>query len=55
MQASKNQDELIRTFKALLKEERFGSQSEIVNALQAEGFANINQSKVSRMLSKFGA
>ena len=55
MQASKNQDELIRTFRALLKEERFGSQSEIVNALQAEGFANINQSKVSRMLSKFGA
>lgn len=51
----KNQDDLVKTFKALLKEERFGSQSEIVNALQAEGFSNINQSKVSRMLSKFGA
>ncbi|MCL1145098.1 transcriptional regulator ArgR [Shewanella sp. 10N.261.52.F9] len=55
MQASKNQDDLVRTFKSILKEERFGSQSEIVIALQAEGFSNINQSKVSRMLSKFGA
>lgn len=55
MAGSKNQDELIKAFKALLKEERFGSQGEIVNALQAEGFSNINQSKVSRMLSKFGA
>ncbi|MBB1437379.1 transcriptional regulator ArgR [Shewanella sp. SG41-4] len=55
MPATRNQDELVRTFKAILKEERFGSQSEIVIALQAEGFGNINQSKVSRMLSKFGA
>lgn len=55
MVASKNQDELIKVFKSLLKEERFGSQSEIVSALQAEGFTNTNQSKVSRMLSKFGA
>ncbi len=51
----KNQDELVKTFKLILKEERFGSQSEIVIALQAEGYENINQSKVSRMLSKFGA
>ena len=51
----KNQDELIKVFKSLLKEERFGSQSEIVSALQVEGFSNTNQSKVSRMLSKFGA
>ncbi|MBB1316060.1 transcriptional regulator ArgR [Shewanella sp. SR43-4] len=55
MPATRNQDELVRTFKSILKEERFGSQSEIVNALQTEGFGNINQSKVSRMLSKFGA
>ncbi|WP_299795926.1 transcriptional regulator ArgR [uncultured Shewanella sp.] len=55
MQANKTQDELVKTFKAILKEERFGSQSEIVLALQAEGYGNINQSKVSRMLSKFGA
>ncbi|MGB2079009.1 MAG: transcriptional regulator ArgR [Vibrio sp.] len=49
------QDQLVRSFKALLKEESFGSQSEIVDALKQEGFENINQSKVSRMLTKFGA
>lgn len=43
------------TFKSLLKQEKFSSQSEIVTALQEMGFENINQSKVSRMLSKFGA
>lgn len=48
-------DNLSEAFKALLKEEKFGSQSEIVSALQTMGFDNINQSKVSRMLSKFGA
>ena len=48
-------DKLSEAFKALLKEEKFGSQSEIVTALQEQGFENINQSKVSRMLSKFGA
>ncbi|WP_417760476.1 transcriptional regulator ArgR [Shewanella sp.] len=55
MKTAKSQDDLIKTFKALLKEERFGSQGEIVSALQTEGFGNVNQSKVSRMLSKFGA
>ncbi len=49
------QDNLVRAFKALLKEERFGSQGDIVEALKNEGFDNINQSKVSRMLTKFGA
>ncbi|RUO80043.1 ArgR family transcriptional regulator [Idiomarina tyrosinivorans] len=49
------QDALVDAFKALLKEERFGSQSAIVNALNQQGFDNISQSKVSRMLSKFGA
>ena len=47
-------DKLSEAFKALLKEEKFGSQSEIVTALQDQGFENINQSKVSRMLSKLG-
>ncbi|GLP97356.1 transcriptional regulator ArgR [Paraferrimonas sedimenticola] len=55
MRTQSNQDDLIKAFKALLKQEKFGSQGEIVNALQAQGFASINQSKVSRMLSKFGA
>lgn len=49
------QEYLTQAFKSLLKEERFGSQAEIVKALQSLGFDNINQSKVSRMLSKFGA
>lgn len=48
-------DALARAFKNLLTQERFGSQSEIVDALKAQGFDNINQSKVSRMLTKFGA
>lgn len=48
-------DSLIDAFKALLKEEKFGSQSEIVHALQEMGFENVNQSKISRLLSKFGA
>ncbi|HHW7579347.1 TPA: transcriptional regulator ArgR [Mannheimia haemolytica] len=48
-------DSLSEAFKSLLKEEKFSSQSEIVAALQEMGFENINQSKVSRMLSRFGA
>lgn len=48
-------DSLGEAFKSLLREEKFGSQSEIVHALQEMGFEHINQSKVSRMLSKFGA
>ncbi len=49
------QDALIKAFKDLLKNENLGSQSEIVDALKAQGFQNINQSKISRMLTKFGA
>lgn len=48
-------DSLSEAFKALLKEEKFGSQSEIVTALQELGFTHVNQSKISRMLTKFGA
>lgn len=50
-----NTDNLQTAFKNLLAQQRFGSQSEIVVALQALGFHQINQSKVSRMLTKFGA
>lgn len=49
------QAKLLDAFKELLKEERYGSQTEIVNALKSQGFTNISQSKVSRMLSKHGA
>lgn len=48
-------DSLSEAFKSLLREEKFSSQSEIVSALQQMGFEHINQSKVSRMLTKFGA
>ncbi len=49
------QEALVQAFKGLLKQEQFGSQGEIVEALKAQGFENISQSKISRMLSKFGA
>lgn len=55
MRNSTKQEDLLKAFKALLKEKKFSSQSEIVLALQDDGFENINQSKVSRMLTKFGA
>ncbi len=53
--SNSRQDELMQAFRQLLKEERCGSQTEIVKVLQAEGFDNISQSKVSRMLSRHGA
>ena len=49
------QDELVKAFRQLLKEECCGSQGQIVSVLQAQGFENISQSKVSRMLSRHGA
>ena len=48
-------DDFTRVFKEMLSQEKFSSQVEIVQALQDQGFDNINQSKVSRMLTKFGA
>ncbi|WP_305464282.1 transcriptional regulator ArgR [Photobacterium leiognathi] len=55
MRNSDKQERLVKAFKAILKEEKFSSQGEIVDTLKAQGFDNINQSKVSRMLTKFGA
>ncbi|GAA5104253.1 transcriptional regulator ArgR [Orbus sasakiae] len=48
-------DDLVKVFKEMLRQEKFSSQLEIVQALQEHGFENVNQSKVSRMLTKFGA
>lgn len=53
--AAKKPEDMIEAFKALLKEERYGSQGEIVDVLKEQGFTNVSQSKVSRMLSKYGA
>lgn len=55
MRNSDKQDQLLKAFKSILREEKFGSQGEIVDALKSQGFSNVNQSKVSRMLTKFGA
>ncbi|CCQ09967.1 Arginine pathway regulatory protein ArgR,repressor of arg regulon [Pseudoalteromonas luteoviolacea B = ATCC 29581] len=55
MQPQEKQEALVKAFKSLLKEENLSSQGEIVDALKDQGFDNISQSKVSRMLSKFGA
>ena len=55
MTAQQKQEALVQAFTELLKQEQFGSQGEIVNALKEQGFDNISQSKVSRMLSKYGA
>jgi len=49
------QDNLLKAFKTLLKEQSFSSQADIVDALKQQGFDNVSQSKVSRLLSRFGA
>ncbi|MBT1451086.1 transcriptional regulator ArgR [Glaciecola sp. XM2] len=53
--SSNKQDALVKAFKEIINTESYGSQGEIVSALKARNFDNISQSKVSRMLSKFGA
>jgi transcriptional regulator of arginine metabolism len=55
MTGQQKQETLVQAFKDLLKREQLASQGDIVDALKAQGFDNISQSKVSRMLSKFGA
>ncbi|KFD17318.1 arginine pathway regulatory protein [Tatumella ptyseos ATCC 33301] len=47
--------ELDKVFQQLLRDERFGSQAEFVDYLTRHGFRHINQSKVSRMLARYGA
>lgn len=46
---------LVSAFKALLKEQTYGSQSQLAVALDKQGFKNMSQAKISRMLSKLGA
>jgi transcriptional regulator of arginine metabolism len=55
MSVQQKQENLIQAFKDLLKEQQLGSQSDIVEALKGLGHENVSQSKVSRMLTKFGA
>ncbi|WP_406547030.1 transcriptional regulator ArgR [Succinimonas sp.] len=55
MTDANNNEALEQTFREILQAERYGSQAEIAQALAEKGFQNISQSKVSRMLSRFGA
>ena len=48
-------ENISKAFHDLLKQELYGSQADFVAALKDLGFEGVNQSKVSRMLSKFGA
>jgi transcriptional regulator of arginine metabolism len=51
----KNEAELILAFKSLLKDQCYGSQSQLADALAKQGFKNMSQAKISRLLSKLGA
>ncbi|MCO4798607.1 MAG: transcriptional regulator ArgR [Colwelliaceae bacterium] len=51
----KNEAELQLAFKALLHEQCYGSQSQLADALDEQGFKNMSQAKISRLLSKLGA
>jgi len=51
----KNEAELQIAFKALLHEQCYGSQSQLADALDEQGFKNMSQAKISRLLSKLGA
>lgn len=55
MATTNKSEDLVKAFKDMLRQEKFSSQLEIVQALQDQGFSQVNQSKVSRMLTKFGA
>ncbi|WP_426358603.1 transcriptional regulator ArgR [Pseudocolwellia sp. HL-MZ19] len=51
----KNESVLIQIFKGLLKDQRYGSQSQLAEALAQHGYENMSQAKISRLLSKLGA
>jgi len=50
-----NESNLVQAFKRLLKEQCYGSQGQLAEALSAQGFDNMSQAKISRLLSKLGA
>jgi transcriptional regulator of arginine metabolism len=50
-----NESNLIQAFKQLLKDQCYGSQGELAQALAEQGFVNMSQAKISRLLSKLGA
>ena len=50
-----NESNLVQAFKRLLKEQCYGSQGQLAEALSEQGFENMSQAKISRLLSKLGA
>jgi len=54
-QQTRNNPELLLTFKSILQQQYVGSQTELAHALSLKGFDNISQAKISRMLSRVGA
>lgn len=53
--APKDDQNLLSVFKTLIKQGKYRSQEELAYALAQQGFENVSQSKVSRMLAKLGA
>ncbi|NQY63873.1 MAG: transcriptional regulator ArgR [Alteromonadaceae bacterium] len=51
----RKESDLISAFKSLLKEQCYGSQGQLADALSEQGFVNMSQAKISRLLSKIGA
>ncbi len=54
-QRKQHDAELLLAFKTLLHEQNYGSQDQLVQALNLQGFKNISQAKISRLLAKIGA
>ena len=52
---TRNNPDLLHTFKSILQQQHFGSQIELAHALSSKGYENVSQAKVSRMLAKVGA
>lgn len=54
MKLGEKQKDLVIAFREILREEKYCSQGEIADELERRGFP-VNQSKISRMLARFGA
>ncbi|GAA6172215.1 transcriptional regulator ArgR [Colwellia sp. KU-HH00111] len=50
-----NESNLVHAFRQLLKDQCYGSQGQLALALSEQGFDNMSQAKISRLLSKLGA
>jgi transcriptional regulator of arginine metabolism len=50
-----HESNLVQAFKYLLNEQCYGSQGQLAEALSEQGFDNMSQAKISRLLSKLGA